>query len=68
LTPANADPASGGDDPSVKIWNLALAHAKEHDADMVERWKGDMDGILIYVRFIAVRDVWNITYLCGKRY
>jgi hypothetical protein len=40
-----------GDDPSTKMWILSISHADKHDAEMVERWKDDMDGILIYVRF-----------------
>jgi hypothetical protein len=33
------------------MWVLSISHADKHDAEMVERWKDDMDGILIYVRF-----------------
>ena len=40
-----------GDDPSTKMWVLSILHADKHDSEMVERWKDDMDGILIYVRF-----------------
>ena len=40
-----------GDDPSTKMWVLSISHADKHDSEMVERWKDDMDGILIYVRF-----------------
>jgi hypothetical protein len=43
--------ATSGDDPSSKMWILSIAHADKHDSAMVERWKADMDGILIYVRF-----------------
>jgi hypothetical protein len=32
------------------MWALCIAQAEEHDTAMVERWKADMDGILIYVR------------------
>ena len=42
--------ATSGDDPSSKMWILSIAHADKHDSAMVERWKADMDGILIYVR------------------
>ncbi|KAF8490153.1 hypothetical protein F5888DRAFT_1742581 [Russula emetica] len=40
--------ASSGDDPSSKMWILSITHADKHDSAMVERWKADMDGILIY--------------------
>ncbi|KAH9954596.1 hypothetical protein BC827DRAFT_956572 [Russula dissimulans] len=36
------------DDPSTKMWALCLSHADKHDAEMLDRWKADMDGILIY--------------------
>ena len=43
--------ATSGDDLSSKMWILSITHADKHDSAMVERWKADMDGILIYVRF-----------------
>lgn len=45
---------SGVDNPSAKMWYLSLSHFTKHDEAMTDRWKGDMDGILIYVRFKAV--------------
>ncbi|KAI0298309.1 hypothetical protein BC826DRAFT_907178, partial [Russula brevipes] len=30
------------------MWALCISHAEKHDAAMVERWKDDMDGILVY--------------------
>ena len=51
LFPPVASLPASGDDPSSKMWILAIAHADKHDGAMVERWKADMDGILIYVRF-----------------
>ncbi|KAI0313709.1 hypothetical protein OF83DRAFT_1045276, partial [Amylostereum chailletii] len=30
------------------IWSSYLSHANKLDNDLVERWKGDMDGILIF--------------------
>ncbi|KAH9177094.1 hypothetical protein EDB89DRAFT_1938138 [Lactarius sanguifluus] len=35
-------------DPSSKMWALCISQADKHDTAMVERWKADMDGILIY--------------------
>ncbi|KAH9058077.1 hypothetical protein EDB87DRAFT_1685723 [Lactarius vividus] len=35
-------------DPSSKMWAICIAQADKHDTAMVERWKADMDGILIY--------------------
>ncbi|KAH9957473.1 hypothetical protein BJV74DRAFT_420364 [Russula compacta] len=38
----------GSDGPSMKMWDLCLTYAEKHDTAMFERWKDDMDGILIY--------------------
>src|SRR5579863_4152837 len=32
------------------MWTLNISHTTKRDAAMVDRWKSDMDGILIYVR------------------
>ena len=37
-------------DPSSKMWAFCISQAEKHDTAMAERWKADMDGILIYVR------------------
>lgn len=44
---------SRADDPSSKMWILSITHADKHDSAMVERWKADMDGILIYTGVFA---------------
>ncbi|TFY82745.1 hypothetical protein EWM64_g1276 [Hericium alpestre] len=33
---------------SAKIWSIYLSHAEKYDKALVESWKGDMDGILIF--------------------
>lgn len=50
LSTGAAPSLPGGDDPSAKMWSLSISQASEHDLAMAERWKSDMDGILIYVR------------------
>jgi hypothetical protein len=40
----------GDDDPAAKMWALSISHATQHDDAMIDRWKNDMDGILVYVR------------------
>ena len=35
---------------AANVWSSYLEHADKWDKDLVERWKGDMDGILIFVR------------------
>lgn len=34
---------------SSKIWSSYISEADRYDRAMVESWKGDMDGILIFV-------------------
>ncbi|KAI0298316.1 hypothetical protein BC826DRAFT_877635, partial [Russula brevipes] len=36
------------------MWALCISHAERHDAAMVERWKDDMDGILVYTGVFSV--------------
>jgi hypothetical protein len=36
--------------PRDKFWSIYLRGAEEEDKGRVESWKGDMDGILIFVR------------------
>jgi hypothetical protein len=38
-------------DTSPQIWSICLSHADKFDRALVETWKGDMDGILIFVGF-----------------
>jgi len=47
---APSNPASN--DPSTKMWILSISQADKYDTAIAEGWKADMDGILIYVRFI----------------
>src|SRR5260221_4754138 len=57
LSTAAAPRLPGGDDASAKMWTLSISQFSEHDVAMAERWKNDMDGILIYVR-----STWFIGY------
>ena len=42
--------SSNYDDPSSKIWSVYNSEASWHDKGLLESWKSDMDGILIFVR------------------
>jgi hypothetical protein len=42
------------DDPSSMMWALCISKTDKHDTAMAERWKADMDGILLYVRIEMV--------------
>jgi hypothetical protein len=50
----------GSDGPVSKMWALCISHVDEHDPPMLERWRSDMDGILIYVRFQALLDMFTL--------
>jgi hypothetical protein len=46
------------------MWTISIIHTAKHDEAMTDRWKSDMDGILIYVCFkISYRFVWNRIYI-----
>ncbi|KAH9985125.1 hypothetical protein BJV77DRAFT_952059 [Russula vinacea] len=36
------------EDTAPQIWSMCLSHADKFDRALVETWKGDMDGILIF--------------------
>ncbi|KAI0030837.1 hypothetical protein K488DRAFT_53340, partial [Vararia minispora EC-137] len=40
-------------DPRDKFWSLYLEHAEEEVKVDVERWRGDMNGVLIFVCLFA---------------
>jgi hypothetical protein len=40
------------EDPSDKIWSVYISEAERYDKMLVESWKQDMDGILIFVRTV----------------
>jgi Family of unknown function (DUF6535) len=45
------------DDPSSKLWSVYVGEAAQHDKALVENWKSDMDGILIFVHSNSVNAV-----------
>ena len=36
--------------PSTKLWTIVLKESEEYDKTVAESWKGDMEGILFFVR------------------
>ena len=45
------DPELVNDDhPSGKIWSVYVSEAEKEDRALAEGWKGDMEGLLIFVR------------------
>jgi hypothetical protein len=39
------------DDRAAKFWSVYVEEAESHDKALVETWKDDMEGIIIFVRF-----------------
>jgi hypothetical protein len=48
--------ASKGSDTSGKVWSVYLSEAERQDRALAENWKGDTEGILIFVRMIVLSD------------
>lgn len=44
--------ASKGSDASGKVWSVYLSEAERVDRALAENWKGDTEGILIFVRIV----------------
>lgn len=45
--------SSSYDDPQSKIWSIYISEADKVDKALAASWKGDMDGILIFVRLLV---------------
>jgi len=43
---------SKGSDTSGKVWSVYLSEAERQDRALAESWKGDTEGILIFVRIV----------------
>ncbi len=37
----------------AKIWSIYVGEAERYDAALVESWKADMEGMLIFVRVLS---------------
>ncbi len=40
---------SSGSDSSGKVWSVYLSEAERQDKALAENWKGDTEGILVFV-------------------
>ena len=49
LYPHSRLPAKQYGDSSDAVWSMYLTEAEKQDKDEVENWKGDTDGILVFV-------------------
>jgi hypothetical protein len=48
-------------DPLDRFWHLYLVDADKQDQKLADRWKGDTDGILIFVRFASILTLGKLT-------
>ncbi|KAJ7652223.1 hypothetical protein B0H17DRAFT_958084 [Mycena rosella] len=39
-----------GDEPCAKIWSVYISEAEKYDKALVDSWRGNMNGMLIFVR------------------
>jgi uncharacterized membrane protein len=46
--PSNGDPSH--DRAAAKLWSFYISEAEKYDKGLVESWKSDMEGMLIFVR------------------
>jgi len=46
----NSHDAEEYDERAAKFWSVYVDEAESHDKALVETWKDDMEGILIFVR------------------
>jgi DNA-binding IclR family transcriptional regulator len=44
--------SSKGSETSGKVWSVYLSEAERQDRALAENWKGDTEGILIFVRIV----------------
>lgn len=50
LTQSAAESDASAEAASAKIWSLYIGEAEKYDKALVESWRSNMDGILIFVR------------------
>lgn len=52
--------------PASKLWAVYVSEAEKYDKSLVESWKSDMEGMLIFVS--AAEDLyWNLSTSCARR-
>jgi hypothetical protein len=53
-------PGENYGDPSGGLWSMYLTEAEERDKEKTERWKGDAEGILV---FVSSSPYYHVTFL-----
>jgi hypothetical protein len=46
---------------AAKLWAVYVSEADKYDRGLVEGWKSDMEGLLIFVRSFNLCCVWVLT-------
>jgi hypothetical protein len=41
------------DERATKLWSVYMEEAESHDKALIETWKDDMEGIIIFVRVLS---------------
>jgi hypothetical protein len=54
-TASERDPSH--DSAAAKLWSVYVGEAEKYDRALVESWKSDMEGMLIFVRMLATSGV-----------
>jgi hypothetical protein len=48
-TNTNITPATNDEAAAAKLWTVYISEAEKYDKSLVESWKSDMEGMLIFV-------------------
>lgn len=62
IDPKNPYTEAENEEACGKLWSIYIDEAERYDTRMVESWKGDMDGMLIFVRKSASPPSYNLSY------
>jgi hypothetical protein len=54
------------EDSSAKFWSVYISEAEHYDSALVESWKADMEGMLIFVSQDLHWRVWTHPFLLNN--
>jgi Family of unknown function (DUF6535) len=53
VVPAESHDMDEYDERATKLWSVYVEEAESHDKALIETWKDDMEGIIIFVRVVS---------------
>jgi Family of unknown function (DUF6535) len=53
-TGSSSRKANDYDERAVKLWSVYTKEAESHDKALIETWKDDMEGVIIFVRELLI--------------